>query len=172
MESSKIRRRFVVLAWSATVCAQFSARPLPAEDVDFEKHVAPILITRCLECHSELGASGGLVLTKSESLRKGGENGPAIQAGRPEESLLWQRVDAGEMPPEKHGRPQKLSDAERAVLRSWVAAGARWPAGRRLDLYERTTASRAGRDWWSLQPVQRPAVPVVDATQEIGRAHV
>ncbi len=126
---------------------------------DFEQDIAPILIRRCLECHNERGAAGGLVLVDAEHLAKGGDSGAAIAT---EASLLLTRVTDGEMPPEKKGKSQRLPDAEIELLRQWIAAGAPWPEGRKLDPYERTTDLRAGRDFWSLQPVGRPDVPTVD----------
>ncbi|AGA30811.1 PSD1 and planctomycete cytochrome C domain-containing protein [Singulisphaera acidiphila] len=129
------------------------------EAPDFDRQVAPILIMRCLECHNEAGAVGGLVLTGIDALKRGGESGEAIVAGKPEESLLLERVVDGEMPPKRQGHSQKLSEPEIETLRAWIAAGAPWPAGRKLDRDEKTTAVRAGRDWWSLHPLERPGVP-------------
>lgn len=127
----------------------------------FSRDVAPILVKRCLECHSEREASGKLVLTTRASMLTGGESGPAIVPQKPEQSGLLARVTAGEMPPPKKGQSQKLSDVEIATLRNWIAAGADWPEGRKLDLYEATTDVRGGRDWWSLQPVRHVRVPAL-----------
>jgi hypothetical protein len=126
---------------------------------DFERDVAPLLIRRCLECHHTTGAAGGLVLTQRETVDKGGDSGAALVPGKPEESALLKRVLSGEMPPPKHEKSQRLPDAEIQLLKDWIATGAKWPAGRVLDPYERTTETRAGRDWWSFQPVRRPRVP-------------
>ncbi|MEZ6086809.1 MAG: DUF1549 domain-containing protein [Pirellulaceae bacterium] len=63
------------------------------------------------------------------------------------------------MPPEEQGRSRKLSADEIERIRRWLANGAAWPDDRELDYFERTNDVRAGRDWWSLQPVVRPAVP-------------
>jgi len=129
--------------------------------VDFEKDVAPVLVRRCLECHQASVASGGLVLADAASLRKGGDSGEAVAPGDAAGSLLIERVAAGEMPPPKQGQPQTLPPAEIAILTRWVEAGAAWPENRRLDLYERTSDVRAGRDFWSLQPVARRPLPAV-----------
>jgi len=144
-----------VLLTGMVACGQVQAEP-----VEFSRDVAPILIKRCLECHNERDASGGLVLTDAKSLAAGGESGLAIDRTRPEEGTLLARVSAGEMPPPKRGQSQELPERELEILRAWVAGGAPWPAGRTLDLYEITTEVRAGRDWWSLQPLRRVAVPV------------
>ena len=85
----------------------------------------------------------------------GGEGGAAIVAGKPGESPLWERVESGEMPPKV-----PLDPAEKAALRDWIAAGATWGTDP-IDPYQASTSRRAGRDWWSLKPVRRPAVPEV-----------
>ncbi len=126
---------------------------------DFEQEIAPILIKRCLECHRGKDASGELVLSSHAGLLKGGTSGAVLSPGQPDDSYLLDLVSAGEMPPEKKGKPQPLPPAEVKLLRDWITAGARWPAQRELDLYEKTTDVRGGRDWWSLQPIKRPEVP-------------
>jgi len=129
--------------------------------IDFEKEVAPIFVTRCLECHSAANVSGGLLLSTGESIRRGGDSGEVLIPGDPDGSPLFERVSHSEMPPPKNGRKQQIPNTEQQILRRWIAAGAPWPAGRKLDLYERTTAVRGGRDWWSLQPVIRPEIPAL-----------
>ena len=117
---------------------------------DFEREVAPILVTRCLECHQGKEPSGDLQLTNADRFHEKGE---------PIQDHLLRRVKAGEMPPEKQGRSQRLPDEEIEVLERWIDSGAAWPRGRTLDWFERTSRFRAGRDWWSLQPIVKPAVP-------------
>src|SRR5262245_36636679 len=92
-----------------------------ADDLDFDTQVAPILATRCLECHSGQKPKGNLDLSRAKTALAGGDTGPALLTGQPEKSLLWQRIDANEMPP-KHPLPA----AERAVLKAWIAGGAKW----------------------------------------------
>src|SRR5438309_1522173 len=71
---------------------------------------------------------GNLRLDSRESILKGGDTGPAVVPGRPEESLLVKAVryqDAQlQMPPSR-----KLPDAEVAVLIEWVRRGAPFPGG-------------------------------------------
>ncbi len=141
----------LVCGRSAT-CAQ--------EAIDFEKRIAPILVARCLECHHESIASGGLVLSRREQLFAPTKEGTWIAPGKPSESRMLDKLVAGEMPPEKNGKSQKLSTEELSHISTWIAQGAQWPEGRELDQYELTTEHRAGRDWWSLQPIRRPGVPI------------
>ena len=135
----------------------------------FERDVAPILIKRCLECHGETDPSGKLNLTSHDSLMRGGESGPALIPFDLAKSLLVTRVTSGEMPPTKRGHSQKLPENEINTLKDWIVFGAQWPDGRKLDLFESTTDLRAGRDWWSLQPVKRPLIPSPPSSGERAR---
>ena len=116
----------------------------------FDMTVAPILIQRCLECHSGADPKGKLDLSTSRSTLAGGENGSALVVGRPQESLLWERVDDDEMPPEN-----PLSSAEKSILQEWIQSGAEWGTDP-VDSFRFTTNRRAGYNWWALQPVVDP----------------
>src|SRR5437763_633978 len=83
---------------------------------------AAVAIKNCIDCHNASDPKGGLDLTRHAGLRKGGERGPAVVPGQPDDSLLIQRVGKGTMPPRKTGRT--LTPEEIAGLRAWVAAGA------------------------------------------------
>ena len=120
--------------------------------VDFDRQIAPLLVSRCLECHSGLDPDGGLSLIDATAAAKGGESGPALEPGKTE-SLLWQRVEADEMPPE-----HPLPPAEKALLRAWIEAGSPW-GQTPLDPLAFSTEKRAGRDWWSLQPLRETPLP-------------
>jgi hypothetical protein len=120
-----------------------------AAPLDFDRSVLPILSSRCLECHTGEDAKGGLDLTRQKTASK------AFVPGKPDESGLWKRVAAQEMPPKK-----PLSDAEQAVLKAWIEGGAKWGTDP-IDPFAITTSTRAGRDWWSLQPIVRPAPPAL-----------
>ena len=139
--------------------------PAPGKEVDFEAQVAPILIKHCLECHQSPTPSGNLNLTTHHGFLQGGDSGPAVDLDQAEASLLIEYLTAGEMPPPEKGQPRPLAAADIEVLRDWIEQGASWPADRQLDLFEKTTESRAGRDWWSLQKIVEPAVPAHDSRQ-------
>ena len=154
------RRRFTALTCLVLAAGMLGRAEEPGRratvKVDFDRVVAPVLARRCLDCHSGSKPKGGLDLSHRKGALEGGESGPAIVAGEPDESLLWEYVEAGKMPPKA-----PLPDAERNVLKNWVAAGAGWGTDP-IDTYQFTSERRAGRDWWSLQPVTRPRPPVVD----------
>ena len=117
----------------------------PAEDYFLSK-IEPLLRQRCYECHShEKKMKGGLTLDSKSGWEQGGDSGPALVVGKPEESLLVRMVrwaDAEhQMPPR-----EKLPPAEIALLEEWVKRGAPDPrvAG---------TGRPTGADWWSLKPL-------------------
>src|SRR6266542_687641 len=125
----------------------------------FERKVRPLLSHNCYQCHSTKAKKqrGGLQLDSRSAVQKGGESGPAIVPGKPEESLLIRAVrhqdERVQMPPKG-----KLPDRDIAVLVEWVRRGAPFPdagpavtTGRTIDLVE-------GRKFWSFQPL-RPATP-------------
>ncbi|QDV22070.1 DUF1592 domain-containing protein [Aureliella helgolandensis] len=95
---------------------------------DFEVHIAPLLSKHCLDCHGTTTKEGGLDLSLRAAAMAGGESGNTIVPGKPEESLLWEQVAAGDMPPE--GEP--LADAEKQLLRKWLSEGAIW-SGEMID---------------------------------------
>lgn len=127
----------------------------------FAEQIAPLLARHCLECHNPSDQKGGLDLTRAEGLAAGGDSGPAVVPGDLEESLLWQRVAADEMPPERTmpaaGRTS-LTGGEKAAVRQWIAAGATWGAGP-IDALAFSSDRRAGADWWSLRPIAKTPPP-------------
>src|SRR5882762_6191310 len=58
----------------------------------FENKVRPLLAERCLECHGPEKQKGNLRLDSLAAILKGGDSGPALVAGKPDESLLVQAV--------------------------------------------------------------------------------
>jgi len=127
--------------------------------LDFEEHIAPILIRNCLECHQPRNPSGGLALDTASAIATGGESGAVVAKNSAATSLLFQRVNDGEMPPPQHGESHALAVSDVETLRRWIDAGAHFPADRQLDIYERTNDVRGGRDWWSFQPLRRVNPP-------------
>src|SRR5689334_21011145 len=89
----------------------------------FRDAVQPILVQHCFKCHSHSSgkANGGLVLDSRNGWAKGGDSGPAIVPGKPDDSLLIQAVRYGDlqMPPTGKLPPESI-----AILERWVMAGA------------------------------------------------
>ena len=120
---------------------------------DFDRHIAPLIAQRCLNCHSGDEPKGQLDLSSRDRALGGGESGIAIAPGDLDQSLLWEYVDSDQMPPKK-----PLSAAEKAVFKTWIAGGARWGT-ETIDPFRFSTDARAGLDWWSLQPMRSPQPP-------------
>ena len=120
-----------VLVSAITVASSAAEVPPSPEGVAFfEKSIRPLLVEHCYACHSA-GAKrlrGGLHLDSEQGWLQGGDLGPAVKPGDPEESLLIAAVrqedELLKMPPKG-----KLSAAEIALLTRWVAMGAPGPRG-------------------------------------------
>src|SRR5438552_8366103 len=75
----------------------------------YARQVKPFLAKYCLECHSGDKAKGGLSLETYQSLQKGGDNGPVLVPGKPDESRIIQFVEGKDklvMPPKKAKQPK------------------------------------------------------------------
>ena len=91
----------------------------------FENRVRPLFVERCYKCHAGPTVKGGLRLDSREAVLRGGESGPAVVVGKPDESLLLQAVrhqNGLKMPPDG-----KLTETQIAALAEWIKAGAVWP---------------------------------------------
>lgn len=92
----------------------------------FSDLIDPILQSRCTDCHNESKKKGGLRLDTPQGLLKGGESGPVLVPGRPEESEILRRTTLPlyheeRMPPQGQ---DPLSVGETELLRWWIAQGA------------------------------------------------
>lgn len=155
---SVLGRVVVIVSIVAGVCR--------AEDhgtVSFERAVRPLLVSRCLDCHSGETPAGGLNLTTREGLLKGSESGEVVEPGDAGSSVLVEMVENGLMPPKKADR---LTAEEKTILKRWIENGAGWSGGT-LVPGSITTDRRAGLDWWSLQPIVRPGVPEVGHPERV-----
>ena len=79
----------------------------------------------CVSCHNPEDEDGELILESHAALIKGGESGVVVVPGKAEESLLLKLIRQEKkpfMPPPKKG--MKLSDAEIALVKGWIDAGA------------------------------------------------
>ena len=99
------------------------------------------------------GATLDLPLTKRFAER-GGDSGPAVVAGRPEESLLIERLKNGEMPPGEKKVPTEQID----VIERWIAGGALAQRKEPERLNSGIDLTPEERAYWAFQPI-RPKVP-------------
>src|SRR5215471_10383756 len=120
----QIRCVIICLLWATVCCADEKAAP-----VDFGQ-VQSIFTAKCLACHGAdpKEIKGGYDLRTREAAIKGGESDEAaIVPGEPEKSPLYRAVtwddESLQMPPKENDR---LTKDQVAVIRSWIAAGAKW----------------------------------------------
>lgn len=129
----------------------------------FENKIRPILARHCHACHSEDAKTlhGGLRLDTARDLAAGGDSGPVVVAGKPNESPLieavrYQNVDM-QMPP-----VGRLSANEVALLVEWVQRGAFFPSyPDEVARGQRTIDFLAGREFWSFQPATNHRLPPI-----------
>lgn len=165
--------------WFDDVSLVEIAAPIPTMTeeeafVFFRERIKPILAEKCWECHgndpADLG--GDLALTSRKDIHRGGESGAAVDAESPLESILLKAVnyDVFEMPPD-----DKLPKSQIADIQLWIQLGMPWPAEEEKELAREEASEHGGgkpsgidwesaKQWWSFQPVQRPAVPTVNQT--------
>ncbi|MEQ8854450.1 PSD1 and planctomycete cytochrome C domain-containing protein [Gimesia sp.] len=116
-------------------------------DLDFASDIRPLLSDACFACHGpddEHREADFRMDLKEGLFGKAGEHA-LIVPGKPEESLIYQRMTADDeslrMPPADSGK--KLSQADIEKIRQWIAAGAPWASH------------------WAFQPPVKPPVPQV-----------
>ncbi|HVJ84463.1 MAG TPA: DUF1549 and DUF1553 domain-containing protein, partial [Caulifigura sp.] len=83
--------------------------------------------------------------------------------GNANDSLIWQKVESGEMPPGK----AKVSAAEKELLRRWIAAGAPTVRLEPESLAPGLGITPEERSWWAFQPIRRPEPPKVQAADRV-----
>jgi mono/diheme cytochrome c family protein len=133
-------------AFAARIHAQTKAPP--AGKVDFARDVLPILSANCFTCHGpdEKPRKAGLRLDLGETATKKLRSGArAVVPGDPKNSELIARIFTNDpderMPPAKSQKT--LKDAEKELLRRWIAEGAEY------------------QKHWAFVAPRRPALPAV-----------
>lgn len=146
-----------VVVWTLLAAGEpaETSEPKPDDVRFFETAVRPVLVEHCQKCHGEAKQQAGLRLDSRKALLSGGDSGPAVVPGKPEESRLIRAVrqvdDDLKMPPKG-----KLTDRQIADLARWVERGAPFPAALSV-----TNARSRDPNHWAFQPPVEPAIPVV-----------
>ena len=107
-----------MLAWMASDTANAESE---FTSVVFEEHIRPVLLAKCGDCHGDDVREANLDLRSMAALIRGGDSGPALVKGRADQSVLLERIDAGEMPPADQ---PALTSSEIELIRAWIDAGA------------------------------------------------
>ncbi|MBL67506.1 MAG: hypothetical protein CMO74_03490 [Verrucomicrobiales bacterium] len=155
--SGKMKWLGTYILGAASVCRLMGADP--ADVTFFEEKIRPILAEKCYKCHSDRAQKlkGDLKLDSRAAILKGGEEGPSVTVGKPNESLLIKAIRHEipdlEMPPK-----EKLPAAVIKDFEQWVARGAVFPEG----------AKKVDVAWWDrvndkrLLPKGKSIAEVVD----------
>src|SRR4051812_33831038 len=134
-----LRTRILLMSHCSRVCFSRAGALMRAcsvggaDRVDFQRQIRPLLADKCFSCHGRDAEhrEGSLRLDEREAALKGGDSGEkAIVPGQPDKSELVRRIFASDaeerMPPAK--AKKELSEAEKELLRRWVAEGAEYRA--------------------------------------------
>ena len=146
--------REVARHFNAGINARFTGAPLatwsrsPKEQF-FDEKIAPLFSRHCLECHDTVNHKGKLDLSKKSTAFATSKKETVIVPGKSAESLLWEVVEADDMPSER----DPLSVDEKKLLRKWIDDGAVW-AGEEIDPLAHTHDLRVNQNW-----VRRLTVP-------------
>ncbi len=135
----------------------------------FERHIRPVLVERCFDCHSGTKAKGGLRLDRRDTTRRGGDSGPAIVPGDARRSLLLEAIsyadESLQMPPKGKLAPETI-----AHFRRWIELGAPDPrVDARSSVDEESAETAPTRDFWAFRrPVRSPPPPVSASSWPMG----
>mgnify|MGYP006420845195 CR=1 FL=1 len=121
-----------------------------ADDEFFRNRVATIFQEQCLRCHNDAEHKGDFSLQSSASAFQDGY----VEAGDAAASHLVELITPVDGKSKMPKNADPLSPGDVAAIRKWIDAGAEWPVELKL-----TEPSVADLNWWSLQPLKRPAVP-------------
>jgi len=100
-------------------CATPRTKPAPET-----RAAMRLLRDNCLACHNPEKQKGGLDLASRKGLAAGGDSGPVVITGQPDDSELFKVLHADadpHMPPKKQLAPRQLQ-----LVKDWIAAGAGW----------------------------------------------
>ncbi|MBI1309930.1 DUF1553 domain-containing protein [bacterium] len=130
----------------------------------FEAKIRPVLVQHCYKCHSASAgmSEGSLLVDSRDGLRTGGDRGPAVVPGKPDESLLLQAIKHADsdlrMPPKR----ERLPDSVIRDFETWIRRGAVDPRTETANAGPKPPVDyETGRRHWALQkPVRHPAPKV------------
>ncbi len=103
--------------------------PAVSRKVDFEKDVAPIFQTSCMQCHANGKYEADLSIESRAKLLEGGASDPAIVIGKSHQSLLIELVSGTDPDRIMPRKGKRLTPEQIGILRAWIDQGADWPKG-------------------------------------------
>lgn len=122
-----VRRTTTLIEKQQAALEKAGGKKMPAKDeVMFMRDIAPLVISRCVQCHGEDKPRNNLRLDAFAGWRAGGKSGPLLTPGNSSRSLIMARVHAeegkGRMPP----NGAALTAEEKEKLAQWIDGGAKF----------------------------------------------
>jgi cytochrome c553 len=155
-----------IRAWIAAGALAEQAQPAALSSSMSEHDVIPLMLLHCTRCHGSQLQEGSLDLRTRASMLKGGQSGPALISGKPDESLMIQLIRTGKMPPPTRfveAGVTEMNDVELQRLTKWVKLGA--PKGNvQPDVASAEPdplVTDEDRRFWAFQPPQPDQVPAM-----------
>jgi mono/diheme cytochrome c family protein len=122
--------RFFILLLSLSLLSMTPAYPADSSAVDFVRHVKPVLISRCINCHHTGTLLGELSLESRAMAFKKRVNGPVILPGKPDSSMLYIVLKLpAKNPKAMPAAGHRVTDKEIEIIYDWIKQGAEWPEG-------------------------------------------
>ena len=134
---------------------------------DFSTDIRPMFESSCWQCHGSAIQLSKLDLRTRDAALKGGARGPAIVAGKADESRLYRLVSGIEKP--SMPLEGKLTAGQISKIREWINQGAPWDAatvtsqGPPPASLEEMPISPEARSYWAFRKPVRSPVPSVSA---------
>ena len=153
---SKFVIAILAVGLMAHVCLANQAQEAEAGAAYFEKHIRPLMVQHCYQCHSAKSKepNGKLLLDSRLGWLEGGENGPSVVPGEVDSSSLIRAVRYTDpdlqMPPIK-----PLSTDDVAKLENWVRMGAPGPGRSEIIVADNPSDPVAGKNHWAFKPLSK-----------------
>jgi hypothetical protein len=125
--------------------------------INFDRDIRPILSDNCFQCHGPDAATrkGNLRLDTEEGAFAVVDGAAVVLPGKPNESALVERIEsadpAEQMPPPE--AKKNFNDAQRALLRQWIAEGAHWSAHWAFVPPAKVALPMSKFDTWARNPI-------------------
>ncbi len=153
-----------------TKYAPFTEKPVaitPPKTVNevllYQHVIRPILEEKCTSCHNESKKKGGLALSSTEAILKGGREGLALVHGDLEQSGMFHRVtlnphDKEFMPPD--GKTP-LTEEEVNLLRFWIQSNDTNFSMKLVDANEKDEILKTALSYLNLGDAAKESLPTV-----------
>ena len=130
--------------------------------LSYERDIRPIFRAHCFDCHGATEETeGGLDLRLVRFMKSGGDSGPAIELHHPDQSLLIERIESGEMPP----GDTRVSQQELETLNKWIEQGCNTLRTEPESIPPGLGITPEERDFWAFKPID--ALSVDELNQQV-----